>query len=70
MRCVQSPTSCGWGDVHALGNIVSRVLARPWMILKPVTLAVIVPRVHAASATVERWPMDMTEAIEREYSRR
>jgi hypothetical protein len=70
MRWDQSPTSCGFGDVQALGNIVSRVLERPCMMLYPVTLAVIMPRVDAASATVERWPMDTTDAITREYSRR
>ena len=40
------------------------------MMLYPVTLAVIMPRVDAASATVERWPIDTTDAITREYSRR
>ena len=40
------------------------------MILNPETLAVIEPRVDAASAVVERCPMDITEAMTREYSNR
>ena len=47
---------------------MSRVLAKPWMMLKPVTLAVIEPRVDAARAVVERCPMETTEAMTREYS--
>lgn len=68
MRCVQSPTSWGCDEVHALGSIVSSAHAKPWTTLNPDTLAVIDPSVDAASAVVERWPMAITEAIEREYS--
>lgn len=64
------PTSSGLWDVHALGNMVSRAEARPWMMLKAVTLAVMEPRVDAARATVDRCPIDTTDARTREYSRR
>jgi hypothetical protein len=37
--------------------------------LNPETDAVIEPRVEAASASVDMCPIDMTEAIIREYSR-
>ena len=40
---------------------------KPSMILKPVTLAVIDPRVAAASALVERWPMETVPATRSEY---
>ena len=70
IRCAQSPTNCGWEDVHALGSMVSRVLANPWMMLKPETLAVMEPSVDAASAVVERCPMEMTDATTSEYSKR
>ena len=43
---------------------------RPWMTLKPVTLAVMDPRVTAARALVERWPMEMVPATRREYWQR
>ena len=48
--------------------MVSRVLVKPWIMLSPETLAVIEPRVAAASAAVERWPMETTEATTSEYS--
>jgi len=35
--------------------------------LKPETLAVIVARVAAASAVVDKWPMEIVPAIIREY---
>lgn len=38
------------------------------MILNPVTLAVIDPNVAAASAVVDICPMEITEAMTREYS--
>ena len=69
MRCDHSPTSCGWEEVHALGSIVSNVLAKPWMILNPETLAVIEPRVEAARAVVDKWPIETTEAMTSEYSK-
>lgn len=40
------------------------------MIERPVTLAVIDPREMAARAVVEIWPIDITETITSEYSRR
>lgn len=49
--------------------MVSRVLAKPTQMLYPVTLAVMEPRVAAASAVVDRWPIETTEATTREYSR-
>lgn len=70
IRCDQSPTSWGWEDVHALGSIVSSVLAKPCMILNPETLAVIEPSVEAARAVVDKWPIEMTEATTSEYSKR
>ncbi len=38
------------------------------MMLYPVTLAVIEPSVEAASAVVDKCPIDTTEAITSEYS--
>lgn len=61
MRCVHSPTSCGSPEVHALGRTVSKALDIPWMMLSPVTLAVMKPIVAAASAVVEMCPMEITE---------
>ena len=46
------------------------MLAKPWMMLNPETLAVMEPRVEAASAVVDRCPMDTTAAITRENSNR
>jgi len=54
MRWHHSPTSWGFDEVQALGRSVSRLLRKPWMKLKPVTPAVMVPRVAAARALVER----------------
>jgi hypothetical protein len=54
-------------EVQALGRRVSRQLIKPWMMLKPVTLAVMDPRVAAARALVERWPMEMVPATTSEY---
>lgn len=63
MRCVHSPTRCGWSEVQAPGSIVSKVETRPWIMLRPVTLAVMNPIVAAARATVEIWPMEITDDI-------
>lgn len=63
IRCVQRPTKLGLSDVHADGRTVSNVLAIPWMILKPVMLAIIKPIVAAASATVEMCPIEITDAM-------
>lgn len=49
---------------------MSKALAKPWMTLKAVTLAVIEPSEIAASAEVEICPIDTTDTITREYSRR
>ena len=46
------------------------MLANPWMILNPETLAVIEPSVEAARAVVDKCPIEMTEATTREYSKR
>jgi hypothetical protein len=54
-------------EVQALGKRVSRVLIKPSMILKPVTLAVMEPRVAAARALVERWPIETVPAMRSEY---
>jgi hypothetical protein len=40
------------------------------MILKPETLAVIEPRLIAARAVVDIWPMEMTDTMMRLNSRR
>jgi len=66
-RWHHSPTNCGLDEVQALGRSVSRLLMKPCMILKPVTLAVIDPRVAAARALVERWPMETVPATRSEY---
>lgn len=63
MRWVQRPTSWGWSEVHAAGSTVSKVLTIPWMILNPVTLAVMKAREAAASAIVEMCPTAITEVI-------
>jgi hypothetical protein len=68
MRCAQRPTSRGSGPVHALGSMVSSVEAKPMMMLRPVTDAVMEPSVAAASAVVERCPIETTEATTSEYS--
>lgn len=47
---------------------MSRAETIPTMMDQPVTEAVIEPRVDAASSTVDKCPMEITEAIEREYS--
>lgn len=67
MRWHHSPTNRGLGEVQALGKRVSRLLTKPCIILKPVTLAVMDPSVTAASAFVERWPMETVPATTREY---
>lgn len=67
IRWHHSPTSCGLDEVQALGRRVSRELMKPSTILKPVTLAVIDPRVAAASALVERWPIETVPATRSEY---
>jgi len=66
-RWHHSPINCGLDEVQALGRSVSRLLIKPTMILKPVTLAVIDPRVAAARALVERWPMETVPATRSEY---
>lgn len=48
--------------------MVSSALANPWMMLKPETLAVIDPRLIAAKAVVDRWPMEITGTMTRVYS--
>lgn len=48
---------------------MSKVLVKPWMMLKPETLAVMDPKVAAASAAVEICPIEMTEATTKLYSR-
>lgn len=40
------------------------------MMLKPETLAVMEPSVDAARAVVDKCPIEMTDAITREYSNR
>lgn len=67
IRWHHSPTNCGLGEVQALGRRVSRPLRKPCMMLKPVTLAVIDPRVAAARALVERWPRETVPATRSEY---
>ena len=67
MRWHQSPTSWGLDELQALGRSVSRLLRKPWIILNPVTVAVIDPRVAAARALVERWPMETVPATRSEY---
>ena len=47
---------------------MSSVLAKPWMMLNPETLAVIEPSVEAARAVVDKCPIEMTEATTSEYS--
>jgi len=47
---------------------VSRADAKPWIMLKPETEAVIDPREIAARALVERCPMDTTGATTNVYS--
>jgi hypothetical protein len=54
-------------EVQALGRSVSRLLRKPCMILKPVTLAVMDPRVAAARALVDRWPIETVPATRSEY---
>lgn len=49
--------------------MVSRALAKPWIMLKPLTLAVMEPREMAASAVVEMCPIVITDTITREYSK-
>jgi hypothetical protein len=66
-RWHHSPTNWGFDEVHALGRRVSRLPRKPCMILKPVTLAVMVPRVAAARALVEMWPIETTPATRSEY---
>jgi len=65
IRWAQSPTNWGCEDVHAEGSIVSKALVKPWIILKPETLAVIDPKVMAASAVVDIWPIEITEDMMR-----
>ncbi len=48
--------------------MVSRALVKPWMILRPDTLAVIDPSVIAARAVVDKCPTESTEAMTRLYS--
>jgi hypothetical protein len=48
--------------------MVSRALANPWTMLKPETLAVMDPRLIAARAVVERWPIEMTGTMTNVYS--
>ena len=48
--------------------MVSRALANPWTMLKPETLAVMDPRLIAANAVVERWPIEMTGTMTSVYS--
>jgi hypothetical protein len=67
---VQRPTREGVPEVQAEGSIVSSAVTKPMMIENPVTDAVIVPKVTAAKALVEMWPIDITGAIDNEYSRR
>jgi hypothetical protein len=69
MRWDQSPTKRGSPLVQALGSMVSRVLTKPWTIERPVTDAVIDPRVAAAKAVVLRCPIDTTDDTTREYSK-
>ena len=66
-RWHHSPTSCGLDEVQALGRSVSRLLRKPCMIPKPVTEAVIDPRVAAARALVEMWPIETVPATRSEY---
>jgi len=54
-------------EVQALGRSVSRQLRKPCMISKPVTLAIIDPRVAAARASVEMWPIETVPATRSEY---
>ncbi len=49
--------------------MVSRALAKPWIMLKPLTLAVMEPREMAASAVVEMCPIVITDTMTREYSK-
>ena len=67
---VHSPTSWGWLEVHADGRTVSSALVKPSMTLKAEILAVIEPRLRAASAVVEIWPIETTDTVAKEYSRR
>ena len=67
IRWHHSPTNCGLDEVQALGRRVSRLLRKPCMILKPVTLAVMDPRVAAARALVEMWPRETVPAMMSEY---
>lgn len=69
-RWHHSPTNLGVDEVQALGRRVSRLLRKPCMTLKPVTLAVMDARVAAARALVEIWPMEMVPATRSEYWRR
>lgn len=70
IRCVQRPTNSGLSLVHAEGNTVSRALAKPIIMLKPVTFNVISPIVIAARAVVDICPMESTETMRRENSSR
>lgn len=64
----QRPTNLGSRLVHALGSIVSNEFVNPCMIERPVTEAVIEPSVMPARASVEIWPIEITEATIKEYS--
>ena len=66
-RWHHNPTNRGLDEVQALGKRVSKLLMKPCMILKPVTLAVMDARVAAARALVERWPMETVPATTSEY---
>ena len=50
--------------------MVSRTPEKPCKTLKPVTLAVIDPRLTAARALVDKCPIETTGTMTREYSRR
>jgi hypothetical protein len=47
---------------------VSNELVNPCIIEKPETEAVMEPRVIPARAAVERWPIEITDATNKEYS--
>lgn len=68
IRKVHRPTFEGVPDVQAAGSIVSNAVAKPTIIEKPVTPAVIEANVTAARASVETCPMEITAAMDREYS--
>jgi hypothetical protein len=50
--------------------MVSSALEKPCKTLKPETLAVMDPKLTAARALVDKCPIEMTETMTREYSRR